>query len=203
MMTMLENSILYLKHSHRMIGLPLVVGGLILMLFGWRMWKVCVILAFGTIGAAICAQIAGSGDQQWLFALLGGSLLGLLSAWPVRYSVAVLGGLIGAGLVNYSLSRLHLTQTAIWSGAGFAMICCTAYAFINRRHVVIIVTAFMGAVLLIAGMTSWMMTIPRLYGTFSALVAGSSLILPFILMVPTVMSSFFQVAEVRRLHIDL
>lgn len=203
MMTLLENAVLYLKHSHRMIGFPLVIGGLVLMLFGWRMWKICVILAFGAIGAALAAQVAGPGDRQWQFAILGGVVVGLASAWPVKYSVAVLGGLIGAGMITYSLSNLRLAPTTVLCGAGAAMICCTAYAFINRQHVVIIVTAFMGAVLMIGGLTSWVMAAPGLYGSVSALVAGSSLVLPFILTVPTVMSSFYQVAEVRRLNIDL
>jgi len=203
MMTFLDSLVLYIKHSHRMIGFPLVVTGLALMLFGWRMWKVCVILAFGTLGAAVTAQIAGAGEAQWQAALVGGLVVGALSAWPVKYSVAVLGGLIGAGIVTYSMSTMHLATGTVWSCAGAAMIGCTAYAFINRQHVVILVTAFMGAVLLMAGVTSWLGAMPGLYGTFAGLIAGSSLVLPFILVVPTVMSSFYQVAEVRRLNIDL
>ena len=58
MLVNIDNLLLFLKQSHSAAGFPLVVGGLGLMLFGWRMWKVCVMLSFGLIGAGLGA-IAG------------------------------------------------------------------------------------------------------------------------------------------------
>ena len=83
------------------------------------------------------------------------------------------------------------------------MIACTAFAFLNRQQIVIVVTAFLGAVLLMSGLATWVMQAPALYGTLRQMATGSAIVLPFILIVPTVMSSFYQTAEVRRLNVDL
>jgi hypothetical protein len=39
-----------------LIGIPLVLGGLTLMAFGWRLWKVCAALTFGLIGYGVGAR---------------------------------------------------------------------------------------------------------------------------------------------------
>lgn len=202
MMAFLDSCVLFLKHSDRLIGFPLVVGGLGLMLFGWRMWKVCVILSFGAIGAALGAYYAGRHGHQLSFAIAGGVLFALASFWPAKYAVALLGGLIGAGLVTYSVSNMNLTAGAVWGAGGAAMLVCTAYAFINRQHVVIMVTAFLGSVLLVAGLSAWVMASPQLFGSIRSVTSGS-MALPFLLIVPTVMSSFYQVAEVNRTDVEL
>ena len=199
----LDDWLLYLKQSQSAVGFPLVVAGLGLMLFGWRMWKVCVMLSYALLGAALAARIVGPCDNQWLYALAAGAGLGLVSYWPVNYAVSGLGGLIGAGMVTHSLANLGVSGTALLASGGAAFIGCAAFAFLNRQHVVIVVTAFLGAALLVSGLTAWVMNLPGLYGTLRAMAAGSAIVIPFIVVVPTVVSSFYQLAEVRRLHVDL
>jgi len=202
-MISLDDWLLYLRQSQSAVGFPLVVAGLGLMLFGWRMWKVCVMLSYALLGAAFGAWIVGPCDGQWLYALAAGAGLGLVSYWPVNYAVSVLGGLIGAGMVTYSLANLGVAGTALLASGGAAFIGCAAFAFLNRQHVVIVVTAFLGAALLVSGLTAWVVNLPGLYGTLRAMAAGSAIVIPFIVAVPTVVSSFYQLAEVRRLHVDL
>ena len=199
----LDDWLLYLKQSQSAVGFPLVVAGLGLMLFGWRMWKVCVMLSYALLGAALAARIVGPCDNQWLYALAAGAGLGLVSYWPVNYAVAGLGGFIGAGMVTHSLANLGVSGTALLASGGAAFIGCAAFAFLNRQHVVIVVTAFLGAALLVSGLAAWVVNLPGLYGTLRAMAAGSAIVIPFIVVVPTVVSSFYQLAEVRRLHVDL
>ncbi len=47
------------------------------------------------------------------------------------------------------------------------------------------------------------MSLPSFYGDVRAMATGSVIVLPFVLLVPTVMSSFYQAAEVHRLQADL
>jgi hypothetical protein len=181
----------------------LVVGGLALMMFGWRLWKVSVVLAFGLIGMVVGALLVGPRDDQMTYSLALGAFLAALSYWPVRYSVAVLGGVIGAGVTHFYLDRLGLTGGMLWGGAGAALFGCTALAVLNRQHVVILVTAFLGAVLVLSGLTTWVMTMPMLFGTFRSMASWSVIVVPFLVLVPTVMSCFYQMAEVRRLQVEL
>jgi len=192
-----------LREANSAAGFPLIVGGLSLMLFGWRLWKVCVVLAFGVIGTLIGAHLVGLRDDQMTYALACGVLLGLVSYWPGRISVAILGGVIGAGVAHFYLESMNLSGGTLWGGVAAAFVACTAFAVINRRHVVILVTAFLGALLLLSGLTSWVMNVPGVIGTFRAMAAWSVIVVPFLVLVPTVMSCFYQMAEIRRLHIEL
>lgn len=193
----------FLESSSSAAGFPLVVAGAGLMLFGWRMWRICVILSFGLIGAIVTAYLVGGGDNQWLYTVAGGAAVGVLSYWPARYALALLGGLIGGGLVVYSLDSIGIAGTALWGLGLTSFIACIALAVLNRQGVVVIVTSFLGAVLLVSGLVAWSMATPSLYKTFQGLAGGSAIVIPFLILVPTVMSCFYQGAEVRRLCADL
>lgn len=203
MITSVDEWLVFLKQAHTATGFPMVVGGVALMFFGWRMWKLCVVLSFALLGAVIGSNVCGPNADQWMYAACGAVVLGLLSYWPVNVAVSLLGGMIGSGIVTASVAQLGLSGTTLWAVAGVGMIAFTAYAFLNRQYVVIVVTAFLGAVLLMSGLTSWIMNLPGLYGTLRSMTTGSVLVLPFILIVPTVMSSFYQSAEIRRLNVTI
>lgn len=173
------------------------------MLFGWRMWRACVALSFGLIGTGVGAALVGGGDKQWMVALACGIVLGLASYWPAKHAVAALGGIIGAGIVAYILNDMHIKGTPLQLLSVAAFIVSSALAFSNKRLVIIGVTAVLGAVLAISGLTALIMSSQTMYGTFSSLASGNVLIVVFILMVPAVVSCFYQVSEVRRVGAEL
>ena len=181
-----------------LVAFPLFIAGLALMVFGWRMWKICVVSSFGLIGAGLCAALVGPVEYQMLYTLGGGVALGLLSYYPVNHSVSLLGGLIGAGLLAKVLSEMGLRGAALYISAAVALFGFSALAFLNRRHVVIGVTAFLGAVLVVSGLTVFVIKMPGLYGTLHAMGTTNMIVVPFMLMVPTVVSCFYQASEVRR-----
>jgi hypothetical protein len=202
-MISLQDWLTFLKDSRGAAGLPLVLAGLALMLFGWRMWRICVVLAYGFIGAVLGGMLAGPGQNDWFWAITGGLLLGAFSYWPVQHSITVLGGLIGGACIMWALSQLRLEGTALWLAGAVAFVGCTAFAALNRQRVVISVTAFLGAACLISGISAWIMPWPAMWATVMNVVAESVIVVPFILLVPTVMSWFYQVSEMRRLQIEL
>lgn len=203
MITSVSDWIVFLRSSDALIGFPLIIAGAVLSVFGWRMWKICVVVSFGLLGAAIGTHFAGTGENQLLYAACCAVALGVLSYWPAHYSLAALGGIIGCGAALHFVSGLRLDPITVWIIGVLGFLGCTAYALINRQLVVIFVTAFLGAVLVMSGLTAFIMEFPPVYGTFSSLAAGSVLVVPFILLVPSVMSSFYQIAEIRRLGKDL
>jgi len=204
MITSIADWMAFLKESDRLIGFPLLVIGAALMLFGWRLWKICVLLSFGLIGAGLATRYGQSfAENQWALVLVSGIGLAGLSYCFVHQAVAVLGGLIGGMAVMLFLSDLRIDGAILWICTAVGVIGALAYAIINRRLVVIFVTAILGAVLCISGLAVFVMLSPVLYGTVLSMAAGSVIVLPFILLVPTVMSCFFQVAEVHRLQIEL
>lgn len=201
--TSLDEWVSFLQSSHRVAGFPLIVGGLGLMLFGWRMWRLCVILSFALIGAIIGHYVAGPRNDQTFYSLVGAVVLGLVAYFPAVYALSLLGGSIAAVISFYYLTALGMDGVTLWALVVAVLGAGTATAWLNRRHVVIVVTAFLGAVLLISGLASWAMAMPAFFSTVRTMSAGSFIVVPFLLLVPTVMSCFYQVAEVRRLHIQL
>ena len=193
----------FLKGADTLAGIPLLVGGLVLMLFGWRLWKVCVVLSFGLLGTALGARFAPFGDSQMLWALIGGAVLGALSYRPARYCVPALAGIIGAGLTAYLFSGTSLTGPPFWLVVGMVFVATSALALINRLVVVIGVTAFLGAVLLMSGLTIFAALSPDLFSYFKMAAAGSSIVLPFVLLVPSVVSCCYQAGETSRLGVEL
>ncbi|MCH8966979.1 MAG: hypothetical protein IID43_04825, partial [Planctomycetes bacterium] len=190
----------FLKSSNMIVGLPLLIGGAALMLFGWRMWRVCVVIAFGLGGLAIGAALAGPGPNQLRYAVGCGVALAALSYWPVNFSLAILGAVVGGATVVQLLSSMGLHGSVLWILFGLAALGCAALAFINRQLVVIAVTSFLGAILLISGLTVFVMSSPSLYG---AMMSHREFAVPFALLVPTIMSCFYQIAEVHRTNASL
>jgi len=132
-----------------------------------------------------------------------GLLTALVTYWPAPYLVGILGGVIGAGALTGYLTSLGLSGPPLWALAAAALFGCTAYAFLNRRHVVVFVTSFLGAALLISGLATVVMTVPSLYGVFRAMAAYSAIVGPFLVLVPTVMSCFYQISEMRKMNMTV
>ena len=203
MITSIHDWLVFLRQSDALMSFPLLIGGAALMLFGWRMWKLCVALCFGLIGVSVGGALVGRGESQLPVALLCGVSAGLASYWPARHAVAALGGIIGAGIAVYILDHMHIKGLTLLLVSVAVFVLSSALAFSNKRMVVIGVSSVLGAVLAVSGLTALLMTSPQLYGTFSALARDNVLIVVFILLVPTVISGFYQVSEVRRIGVEL
>lgn len=200
--TSLQDWTFYLRDASMGIALPLIICGIGLMFFGWRLWKLCVVLSFALIGMYLTYYIFKPAKDQMLYVYLMGGLIGGAMYWPAKQAIAILGGVIVAIIVMVSVSNMRMTGSTLWSIGGAALIVGTAYAFLNRQHVVIMVTAFLGSTLVISGLTALIMASPEWLDFFSDIMQYSGVALPFILLVPTVMSCFYQLAEVKRMQIE-
>lgn len=198
---MLNDALSLLRDAGSLSGLPLMLGGVGLMLLGWRLWKICVALSFALIGG-LSVYFLEPGDSVAFYALAVAFLLGALSLWLSSQAVGVLGGLIGFGIVFYGLSLSPLPSLVPWIGGAVGFIAAAAFAVLYRRHMIIMVTAFLGALCFTSGLLAIMMAAPTLYGTFRSMSAASAIVVPFLVLVPTVMSFFYQVSELHRMHAD-
>jgi len=203
MITSVDDWVSFLQDIHLAGGFPLIVAGLVLMLFGWRLWRVCVVLTFAVIGAVVAARVAGPGPDEWFYALTGAVVLGITSYFPAKHSIVVLGGILATGAVYYLLADRNLSAPVLYGSLALTLFAGTAYSAINRQRIVVFVTAFLGAVLLVSGAASWLSAFPGLSGMYKSLAASSAFVIPFAIFVPGVVSTFYQFAEVRRLRADL
>ncbi len=177
-----------------------------MMLFGWRLWRLCVVCSFALIGAGLGMAFFGAGEQgqnDWLVGLACGALFGLVTYWPAAHLVGILGGMVGAGALTAYIGSLGLTGPPLWALAAAALIGCTAYALLNRRYVIVFVTAFLGAVMLVSGLAALVMTVPSLYATFRVMASYTMIVGPFVVLVPTVMSCFYQISDLRKMNMTV
>jgi len=198
MVTWVSDWVRYLQQSGGLLGIPLLLGGVVLMLSGWRLWKVAVTFSFGIIGAVIGVMIAEGGQYSLLYAGIGFVLLGAASYPPVNYSVVVLGGAIGASIINYLFSGFGLAPVALWTITGIGLVASCALAFLNLRQVVVLVTSFEGAVLLLSAAVAFLSEVPELFHFFRPMAYKGSFFVPFLLLVPTVVGTMIQLADVNR-----
>jgi len=194
---------LYLQRSGGLMALPLAVGALILMFGGWRIWKVAVVLSFGLVGGTVGMLIAKDPGDRWMYAAAGFLALGAISVPPVNYSVAVLGGVIGGALCHYVSLDLGLGGVPLWLVTLLGLGICTAVSFIYLRQIIIVVTSFEGAVLLVSAAVALLSTTPRLFNYFRTMAYEGSIFLPFVVLVPTVIGTMCQMADVNRKGVSI
>lgn len=184
---------------------PLGVGGLMLMLFGWRLWKVCVGLSFAIVGAMTTAYVADiqRRDVDPFYLIVVSLALGILAFRFARIGLPALGGVILMAITGSIVSSAKVDGPVVWALSATGFVCGCALAFINRRYLVISITGLLGSVLFMSGLVAFLMTMPSTYTTFHGMAMGSSVVIPFMILVPMVMSFFYQVSEVRRVQADL
>ncbi|HEY3243700.1 MAG TPA: hypothetical protein VGM03_10145 [Phycisphaerae bacterium] len=188
----------FLYSLNSLVALPFCIIGLGLMTTGWRIWRVCTALTFGLIGFAIGSRLGDTAHEQWLYSIGAAVLLGIGSYPPVNHSVALLGGLIGGGICYLLLEAIGLWGADLWIASGLACAGLTAVSAINLRHVIILITAFEGAAAFVSGIAICVLHSPNLVQIARSIDFASGIFLPFILIVPTVIGVFLQLADVRQ-----
>ncbi len=195
--------LIFLRNADHLIGFPLLVAGTALMIFGFRMWRLCVVASFGLMAAMMTAQFVGSGGLQTVCAVVVGIVIAAACYKPAKYAAAVLGGMIIAFMIGYLLEQSGMRGSVFIFVVIATLLVGTAYAYINRQLVIVFVTSIIGAFLLVSGIAALVMAWPNLYGTMTSLGSNNSFVGPFLIIVPAVVSCFYQVGEVNRTHTDV
>jgi hypothetical protein len=188
----------YLQRADWLIGLPLCAVGLVLALAGWRIWKVAVVVTFAIIGWILGTLLAGDTGHGLLFAAAGAIILGATSAPTAPYSIAALGGIIIAGIAEMTLTEVGLERWALWIALMLCFAGSTALSYIYMRQVIVIVTAFEGAVLIVSGAVAIVSETPNVFHFFRSISNHYWFFLPFLLLVPTVVGCLLQMADVKQ-----
>ena len=102
----------------------------------------------------------------------------------------------------FAFQGYGFTDAALWGIGGLAFFSFSAFSYLHIKHVVIGVTSLFGSAFVVTGLAVWTMAAPSLYGHVSSLARENSLVVPFCLMVPMVVSCFYQVGEMHRLMAD-
>ena len=110
----------YVTSLNYLEAVTFVSFGAVCLMYGWRVFKILVVISFGllglTLGAVVGDRIQGNNSQLW-----GGFIgLGLLAGFSIplmRYAVSVLGAIAGGVLTSALWYAFGLTEQYIWAGA--------------------------------------------------------------------------------------
>jgi hypothetical protein len=128
----------------------MVVIGLAFLLYGFRIYKVLVILAYAIVGVYLGAMLAGAMNFNPLIGMIGGAIVLGVAAWPL-YLIGwgVLGGAVLAGLAAMVTSTFTPSMTYVTIVAVLAGILGVVLTVLLMRPLIIIITSLLGAVLLV------------------------------------------------------
>ncbi len=194
----LNDWLIFISELEGAVGVPFLIGGIALMVFGGRLSRVSVMLAYAVIGAALTAWLLGPQDVAWWAVVAGAAVPALISYWTVTQAVPILGGSIMGGMTMFAFGGMGFSPSALCGIGLFALIAFSAFSYLHREHVIIGVTAVLGSVLVVSGMAVWVSAFPGLYGHLRAMALESMFVAPFFLLVPTVASCLYQVGNMHR-----
>ncbi len=192
-----------LKQASPMLGIPLLAAGAGLMIFGWRLSRVCVALTFAVVGYLAGHMIWGHVEGQQSMPWIAAAGLALVALAPVSWGIALAGGLGASALLFGALKGFGLTGPALWVAAGVVLFGATALSAIQRRYVVIVLSSLEGSILMLSGLTAMAISSGAVYNTVKGMASSSGIVAPFMLLVPTVVSFFYQVSDVRRVGAEI
>lgn len=168
--------------------------GLVCLFYGWRVFKILVVISFALFGVGLGVIISdkmGTAGTPVISVLLA-IVLAVASVPLMKYAVSILGALSG-GLITAGLwYAAELPETYIWAGALVGIVAGGMISFIVFRMSVILFSSLAGSGLVAAGI----MAIFNIYEPTSQglenLYFNHHWFLPLVLIIPTALGIYLQ-----------
>jgi len=128
--------------------------GVVYMLYGWRIFKILVVICFGLIGLFAGIKIGQRFDLQILGAVVGLFLLAAISVPLMRWAVSLLGAVAGGILTAGLWYAFELPGQYILAGAAVGLIAGAMISFIVFKIAVMLFTSFGGGLLTVTGLVA-------------------------------------------------
>lgn len=181
----------------------LLAGGIVFVIYGWRISKVLAVINFGALGGFAGHWIAlRLGMNEIACTVSIGAVLGGLCVWQTRHGVSLLaggaGGVLGASLV-YSLTPVLAHPTPwIWAGFLLGFVTFALLAFIIYKVAAILYSSVQGSVLVLAGALSLLSTQASIGPKMLDFLESHVYMLPIMLWIPTITSIIIQQTLFKR-----
>ena len=126
--------------------------GVVYMLYGWRIFKILVIISFGLLGLFAGMRIGVyTGSQLWS-GVTGLVVLAILSVPLMRWCVCILGAVAGGVITSGLWYAFELPQMYIWAGAIIGIVAGGMISFIVFKAAVMLFTSLGGSVITVVGL---------------------------------------------------
>jgi hypothetical protein len=180
-------------------ALMFVSFGAVCLVYGWRVFKILVVISFGLLGLllgiTVGDKISGE-DSQLIGGLIGLGLMAVLSVPLMRWAVSILGAVAGGILTSGIWYACGLTEKYIWAGALIGIIAGGMISFIIFKIAVILFSSLGGSGLMVTGILALLYLYEINYQQTTVnveeLIFTHKWFLPVTLMVPTLVGLILQ-----------
>jgi hypothetical protein len=143
-----------ITHLKLLEAMTFISFGVVCLFYGWRVFKILVIISFALIGmfigSALAAKLSGQ-QQQILGAVIGLILMALASIPLMKWAVSILGALAGGILTSGLWYACQLPVQYIWAGTLVGLIAGGMISFIVFKIAVMLFSSLGGGTLLVMG----------------------------------------------------
>jgi hypothetical protein len=185
----------YITSVNRLEALTFVSFGAVCLLYGWRVFKILVVICFSLIGLSLgvmaANKIIGDNSQLW-GALVGILLFAALSVPLMRWAVSILGAISGGVLTAGLWYAFNLSETYIWAGALIGVIAGGMISFIIFKVAVMLFSSLGGSILMAIGTLALLYRYLENPSQLHELVFDNNWFLPVVFFVPTIVGVLMQ-----------
>lgn len=179
----------------RLEALTFISFGVVCLFYGWRVFKVLVVINFALLGMmlgmTITEKIVGL-NNQFAGGIAGMIILAVLSVPLMRWAVCLLGAAAGGILTSGIWYACGLTERYIWAGGLIGIIAGGMISFIIFKAAVILFSSLWGSLLIVVGSLALLYLYPRTAGKIEDLVFSLKWFLPTLITLPTAIGFVLQ-----------
>jgi hypothetical protein len=126
--------------------------GVVYLLYGWRIFKVLVVICFGLVGLFAGIKIGARFNSELFGGVIGLSVLAGVSVPLMRWAVSILGAIAGGILTSGVWYAFELPEKYMPAGALIGIVAGGMISFIVFRIAIMLFTSFGGGALIVTGL---------------------------------------------------
>ncbi len=169
--------------------------GSVCLLYGWRVFKILVVICFGLIGLVIGMSVTDSIvhlNNQLAGGLIGMGILAVLSVPLMKWGVSLLGALAGAILAAAIWYACNLPEQFIWAGALTGFVAGGMISFIIFKVAIMLFTSLGGSILMASGAMAMLYLYSKTAPQIQDIVFNKKWFLSVVIVVPTIIGVILQ-----------
>ena len=178
--------------------------GIVYLMYGWRIFRVLVVICFALIGMFIGIKIGKYAGSELWGGVAGLIVLSALSMPLMKWCVCLLGAAAGGVLTAGLWYAFELPQMYIWAGATVGVVAGGMISFIVLKASVMLFTSLGGSGISVIGILALLHLYENIQEVPTThihdLVFDQNWFLPVALMIPTVIGIAMQNKFIKHSH---
>ncbi|MBN2591233.1 MAG: hypothetical protein JXA96_15320 [Sedimentisphaerales bacterium] len=169
--------------------------GSVCLLYGWRVFKILVVICFGLIGLVLGMSVTDrivSMNSQLAGGLIGMGILAVLSVPLMKWGVSLLGALAGAIIASAIWYACNLPEQFMWAGALTGFVAGGMISFIVFKVAIMLFTSLGGSILMASGAMALLYLYEKTAPQIQDIVFNKKWFLSVVIVVPTIIGVILQ-----------